>query len=46
MECVEWEERARADRPSAPVRRRRGRAVLAATLGTVAVVALAVLTAL
>lgn len=45
MECVEWEERARADEPATPVRSRRARAVLAVVLGFAGVVALAVLTA-
>ncbi|WP_156160736.1 hypothetical protein [Demequina soli] len=46
MECVEWEERARADDASAPVRARRVRGVALAGLGLVAVVAAAMLSVL
>ena len=44
MECVEWEERARASEPAAPVRARRVRGVALVGAGLVAVIALAVAT--
>ena len=46
MECVEWEERARASEPAAAVRPRRTRAAVLVLVATLGVVGLAVATSL
>jgi len=46
MECVEWEERARAQSPAAAVSARRSRRVLLVAVASAAVIGVAVLSAL